>query len=976
MPKTRTHIHSFNVGEVGLSGLARIDQERIRLAAETQENIFGRVIGKGQFRPGTKYITGTKSNNRPKLIAFAKSITDTAILELTTGKLRVLVDDALVTRGSVTSTVGNSSFATASATITMTIATPAVVTWTAHGFSAGQQVSFKTDGALPTGVTAGTIYYVQSTGLTTDTFRISATDGGADIDTTGAQSGTHTGDANWITTISGGGISTISGGSLTMYCPSRGGTAMCKQAVTTSSANSEHALRIEVTRGPVFFRCGSADSYDDYITESSLDEGSHSLTFTPTSSPYYIQFFTRSTVSVIVASIAVEAAGTLELDTPWSTDDLRSIRWDRSKDVIFLGCGSWQQRKLERRNNPRSWSIVKYKANDGPFTSSATASVKLTPGALSGNTTLTSDRPFFRSSHVGALFRLYHDTQTVQTTLSAENTFSDAIRINGTGAGRAFTFSTTGTWVGTLSRQYSFDGPDTGFSDYLTTTSNLAESTYNDGLDNQIIWHRYGFKTGNYTSGSVTVNLSFRGGGHGICRVVEYTSPTVVQIEVLETFQALSSTDVWYEGDWSERRGWPTAVGFHDGRLGWARGDKFWLSGSDAFYTFGVDDDESIVDSSPISRNIETEGGSDTANWMMSLQRLLIGTYASESAIRSNSLDEPITPTGTQAKAASTQGSSAVAPVKADKRGFYVQRSGNTIYQLGYNFEQQDYDSENLMEWHEFLGGDGILELAMQRQPDTYLWGVRADGQCVVLLYEPSQKVMGWQRFISDGADGEVESIAVLPSSGEDKVYLSIKRTIASATVRYIEVLQPHSTARGGAGGRNADSGIYTAGPATSVTAAHLASETGLIAWATNSDGDQVALTGLTANGSGVVPLGGTYTAIWLGLPYRGRYKSARLAYGAQGASALLSPKRVGPIGLLLEETHPDAITYGPDFDHLDAMPRIEGGTDVVLETADYGERAFPFDGVWDTDSRVCLEMNAPYPATVLGLVITVEVSE
>lgn len=81
---------------------------------------------------------------------------------------------------------------TRNATCTMTIATPAVVTETAHGYSAGDKILFRTTGALPTGVTAETVYFVSATDLTADTFKFSATDGGAVIDTSGTQSGTHT----------------------------------------------------------------------------------------------------------------------------------------------------------------------------------------------------------------------------------------------------------------------------------------------------------------------------------------------------------------------------------------------------------------------------------------------------------------------------------------------------------------------------------------------------------------------------------------------------------------------------------------------------------------------------------------------------------------------------------------------------------------------------------------------------------------
>lgn len=75
---------------------------------------------------------------------------------------------------------------------TITIASPAVITESAHGHSAGDKVVFRTTGSLPTGITVGTEYFVLSTGLTTNAYEISATNGGSAINTSGTQSGFHT----------------------------------------------------------------------------------------------------------------------------------------------------------------------------------------------------------------------------------------------------------------------------------------------------------------------------------------------------------------------------------------------------------------------------------------------------------------------------------------------------------------------------------------------------------------------------------------------------------------------------------------------------------------------------------------------------------------------------------------------------------------------------------------------------------------
>lgn len=78
----------------------------------------------------------------------------------------------------------------ASSTVTITIASPGVVTWNAHPLSNGDGIRLQTTGALPTGLTANTTYYVIN--KATNTFQLSTSRGGTAINTSGTQSGTHT----------------------------------------------------------------------------------------------------------------------------------------------------------------------------------------------------------------------------------------------------------------------------------------------------------------------------------------------------------------------------------------------------------------------------------------------------------------------------------------------------------------------------------------------------------------------------------------------------------------------------------------------------------------------------------------------------------------------------------------------------------------------------------------------------------------
>jgi hypothetical protein len=76
-------------------------------------------------------------------------------------------------------------------TFTVTVADPAVFTSVAHELAEDDCVIFETTGALPTGLSVDTPYYVVYNGITANTFQVATTPGGEPIVTTGTQSGTH-----------------------------------------------------------------------------------------------------------------------------------------------------------------------------------------------------------------------------------------------------------------------------------------------------------------------------------------------------------------------------------------------------------------------------------------------------------------------------------------------------------------------------------------------------------------------------------------------------------------------------------------------------------------------------------------------------------------------------------------------------------------------------------------------------------------
>lgn len=780
----------------------------------------------------------------------------------------------------------------------------------------------------------------------------------------------------WTLTATGANASAaISSGNLTIAAPDIGGLAQAKRSVTVAGGDqgTEHAFRIVVTRGPVTFRCGTTDGGVDVISETSLDTGTHSLAFTPDVGTIYVQLETITGQKKIVDGITIESSGTLELPTSYTSSDLDNLRFIQSGDIIYIACNGQQQRKIERRA-ARSWSFVLYKSDTGPFLGTNFTDTTITPTAQTGNTNLTASRSIFYQSHVGSLMRLFSAGQVEQESIAAQNTFTDAVRISGVDDSRAFNITRAGTWSGTLTLQRSFTSADTGFQDTTKTyTGNGTESAYDDGLDNQIVWYRIGFNTADYTSGTAVVTLEYSGGGGaGIGRIVAYTSGTVVEVEVLSDFSSTDATTNWNFGGWSDYSGWPSSVTFFDGRLFWAGADKIRGSVSDDYTNFDIDYEG---DAAPIDRSVGF-GPVDRINWLLPLNRLIVGRQAAETSIRSGNRDEPITPTRFTLKDSSTKGSSAAQAVINDTRGVFIQRSKRRVYELSFNVNDQDYGANDLTRLAPEIGGDGLDALAIRSQPDTELFFVRDDGKAPTLLHDRDDEVSAWWLIDSDGASGVVEDVIALPGDIEDRIYYVIKRTVNSQTVRFIEKLARRDQCTGLAEARCADSHvIYDGSSTTSMTGLdHLEGES-VVVWGWDDADTSGKDLGTYTVSSGAITLSEAVENACIGLTYKARFKSSKLAYAAAQGTALTQKKKVTKLGLILANTHYQGLQSGQSFDDMDNLPLSENGATIAADTVheDFDGPMTAIPGEWDTDARLCLEANAPRPCTVMAAVIDIK---
>ena len=685
------------------------------MAAQVQTNWMPRVLGSMMMRVGRLFLnyTGGGGAGAAKFMPFVKSTDDTALVEINgdAGVMRVWVNDTPIVVPAVTTKIFNGSFSSG------------LSGWTVN-------------------------------------------------DELGA-----------ATTAISGGFQQVGNGVA---------QAILDQQVSIVGSNIglTHTLYIQVEKGPITLRIGTALGLDDVFGNATLDEGYHWISFIPTQA-VWVRLTSASTIIVKVNDcimINSGAAATLSLVVPWATADLGNLRWDQSGDVLFVGCKNYQQRRIERRNN-NSWSIIRYKTPDGPFALVNTTTLTMTPAALTGNTTLTASRPYFQAAtgladgtrgHVGALFRVASSSgQNVSQSVTSGNTFTLPIKVTGTGASqRTFNIVITGTFTAHVTLQFSVGVPgvwsDSAAPGGTPGWNAPATLTAYDELDNQIIYYRLGVKTGDYVSGTVGVALSIPFGSvNGIGRVTAVNSPTSANIEVLEAFGNTTPSTQWWEGSWSDYRGWPAATVIYEGRLWWAGKGGIFGSVSDAYNSF---DDTIVGDAGPINRTIG-HGPVDTINWLVGLQRLLLGGQGRENSIRSSALDEILTPTSFNIKQISRQGSTGVPAIELDQRMVFVNRTGIRVYALQFQIQTYDYAPSDLTALCPEVLKPGVVRVDVQRQPDTRIHFVKSDGTAAIMVEDPNEEVLAFINYTA-GNGGFIEDVVVLPALAgnlDDQVYYLVR---------------------------------------------------------------------------------------------------------------------------------------------------------------------------------------------------------
>lgn len=229
-----------------------------------------------------------------------------------------------------------------------------------------------------------------------------------------------------------------------------------------------------------------------------------------------------------------------------------------------------------------------------------------------------------------------------------------------------------------------------------------------------------------------------------------------------------------YEPVWSEERGWPSTVTFHQGRL-WFGGSKsrpqtVWGSKVGLFNKF---DPSSGYDNDAIEFTLDTESLNKITD-IYSAKGLYIFTLGGEFVCQT-SYGEPITPKNVSALKQSSNGSwENTQPVELEGSVIFVERKGQALMNFAY-LDQDSYASSNasLINSHLINQPEDLdIERNNLTQQTNYVYIVNKDGSMCVVNLLAAQGITGG--FTLWNTQGKVKSVCVLP----DATYIAVEREL------------------------------------------------------------------------------------------------------------------------------------------------------------------------------------------------------
>lgn len=266
-----------------------------------------------------------------------------------------------------------------------------------------------------------------------------------------------------------------------------------------------------------------------------------------------------------------------------------------------------------------------------------------------------------------------------------------------------------------------------------------------------------------FAAGHVGATLRLNGRRVRITTVGTTTSATAT---VLDTLAGTAATANWDEASFSNARGWPVTLCFHQDRLviGGARDlpNRLWLSRSGDLFNFdlGTGLDDQAIEFALMSDQV------NAIRAVFSGRHLQVFTSGAEWMVSG----EPLTPANIQLHRQTRVGSATdrmVPPVDVDGSTIFAARGGKSLHEFVYTDVEQAYQANDLALVSRHLI-DRPHSMAFD-QAHRLLHIVMADGALATLTIYRAEQVTAWTRQATDGAFRSIAEI-------DGAVYLVVER--------------------------------------------------------------------------------------------------------------------------------------------------------------------------------------------------------
>lgn len=578
---------------------------------------------------------------------------------------------------------------------------------------------------------------------------------------------------------------------------------------------------------------------------------------------------------------------------------------------------------------------------------------ELKPSATSGNdVTITATKDTFTpgmvNSHIKLTQQAENQSEQIEIQASSITEETKSIRV-----GKAWKITTHGTWKGKVTVYHSDDNKT--WQEYRSYKSNNDQNFTESGTVTTPTWMKAVAVTdADNGSGKLTVDFSRNPySNDGTAKITEVVSSTEVKASVITDFANTDKTQVYALSSWNNDNGHPKMACFFQDRFVLAATKKepysIWMSRTGDYPNFGIEKvDGGVTDDSAIKADLITRNGFEILH-LVPAKDLVILTTGNEWIIEGASV---ITPAKINPRPQTMRGSNTCHPQHIGNRIVHVQRSGKTVRDLGYQYDADNYNGDDLTLLATHLTeGHKLVSSAYIQEPNSTLYYVRDDGVMLSLAFIKEQNVFAWSHHTTDG---KYKKVASIPNGASDVLYVTVERDGKI----YIERFNPDIEAA-----VYMDS--YVTGNGNSIKASHLTGKTVQVL----ADGTRLQDAQVPENG--LVAFGQSFSDITIGLAYETKIKQPGPDIGLKEGTMQARISKINTVVLRVEKSYGGYIGYTFRDKDMDELRYEDYET---LETGDIVQQMPVADIGSNTRNHICIKHDEPFPFELNAIIREVSI--